>query len=124
MKNIFEELKKRGIVGQYTENISNLFNTKINVYLGTDPTADSLHVGHLAPIITLKRLQNYGCKPYLLIGGATGMIGDPSFKNAERVFLDSETIKKNVESLTKQVSRFLDFDKSNSNYAEIIDNAD
>ena len=109
MKNIFEELKKRGIVGQYTENISNLFNTKINVYLGTDPTADSLHVGHLAPIITLKRLQNHGCKPYLLIGGATGMIGDPSFKNAERVFLDSETIKKNVESLTKQVSRFFFF---------------
>ena len=105
MKNIFEELKKRGIVGQYTENISNLFDTKINVYLGTDPTADSLHVGHLAPIITLKRLQNYGCKPYLLIGGATGMIGDPSFKNTERVFLDSEIIKKN-------------------NYAEIIDNAD
>ena len=124
MKNIFEELKKRGIVGQYTENISNLFNTKINVYLGTDPTADSLHVGHLAPIITLKRLQDHGCKPYLLIGGATGMIGDPSFKNAERVFLDSEIIKKNVEGLKKQVARFLDFDKNNSNCAEVVDNAD
>ena len=103
MKNIFEELKKRGIIGQYTENISNLFDTKINVYLGTDPTADSLHVGHLAPIITLKRLQSHGCKPYLLIGGATGMIGDPSFKNAERVFLDSEIIKKNIEKTESEM---------------------
>ena len=82
----------------------------VSAYLGTDPTADSLHIGHLCGIMMLRHLQRCGHKPYLLVGGATGMIGDPSGKSQERNLLDSKTLYHNQEAIKKQVSKFLDFD--------------
>ena len=81
-----------------------------SAYLGTDPTADSLHIGHLCGIMMLRHLQRCGHKPYLLVGGATGMIGDPSGKSQERNLLDSDTLYHNQEAIKKQVAKFLDFD--------------
>ena len=93
-------------------------------YVGIDPTADSLHIGHLVSVMILKHFQNCGHKPYALVGGATGMIGDPSMKSAERNLLDEETLRHNVEGLKKQLSRFLDFDSDAPNKAELVNNYD
>ncbi len=93
-------------------------------YVGIDPTADSLHIGHLVSIMILKHFQNFGHKPFALIGGATGMIGDPSGKSQERNLLDEETLAHNVECIRKQLSRFLDFDSDAPNRAELVNNYD
>jgi len=93
-------------------------------YVGIDPTADSLHIGHMVSIMILKHFQNCGHKPFALVGGATGMIGDPSMKSAERNLLDEETLKHNVACIKSQLSRFLDFDSNASNKAELVNNYD
>ncbi len=95
-----------------------------SAYLGTDPTADSLHIGHLCGIMMLRHFQRCGHKPYLLVGGATGMIGDPSGKSQERNLLDSDTLYHNQEAIKKQVAKFLDFDGTEPNKAELVNNYD
>ncbi len=92
--------------------------------MGIDPTADSLHIGHLVGVMMLKHLQRAGHKPIALIGGATGMIGDPSMKSAERKLLDEETLLKNQEGIKKQLAKFLDFDSDSPNAAELVNNYD
>lgn len=93
-------------------------------YLGIDPTADSLHIGHLCGVMMLRHFQRCGHKPLALIGGATGMIGDPSGKSAERNLLDEKTLRHNQEAIKKQLSRFLDFDSDAPNKAEMVNNYD
>ena len=93
-------------------------------YVGIDPTADSLHIGHLVSIMMLKHLQRAGHKPIALVGGATGMIGDPSMKSQERKLLDEETLRHNQNAIKKQLSKFLDFDSDAPNAAELVNNYD
>lgn len=93
-------------------------------YLGIDPTADSLHIGHLCGVMMLRHLQRCGHKPIALVGGATGMIGDPSGKSAERNLLDEATLRHNQEAIKKQLSRFIDFDSDAPNKAELVNNYD
>jgi len=93
-------------------------------YVGIDPTADSLHIGHMVSIMILKHFQNCGHKPFALVGGATGMIGDPSMKSAERNLLDEETLAHNVACIKAQLSRFLDFDSDSPVKAELVNNYD
>lgn len=95
-----------------------------SAYIGFDPTADSLHIGSLVPILLLIHLQKAGHKPFALIGGATGMVGDPSFKAEERKMLDEATLQKNLACIRAQLEKFLDFDPSRSNAAEIVNNYD
>ena len=95
-----------------------------SAYVGIDPTADSLHIGHLVSIMILKHFQNCGHKPFALVGGATGMIGDPSMKSAERNLLDEETLAHNVACLKAQLARFLDFYSDAPNKAELVNNYD
>lgn len=95
-----------------------------SAYLGFDPTADSLHIGHLVGVMTLLHFQRAGHKPFALVGGATGMIGDPSFKSAERNLLDKATLDHNVASIQKQLSKFLDFSGGTQNRAELVNNYD
>jgi len=97
---------------------------QVTTYVGIDPTADSLHIGHLVGVMMLKRLQHAGHKPIALVGGATGMIGDPSGKSQERNLLDEATLRQNQEALKKQISRFLDFDTDASNRAVMVNNYD
>ena len=91
-------------------------------YVGFDPTADSLHIGNLVSILMLRHFQLAGHKPIALVGGATGMIGDPSGKSKERNLLDEETLRHNQEAIQKQLSKFLDFDTSRPNAAELVNN--
>lgn len=91
-------------------------------YVGIDPTADSLHIGHLVSIMILKHFQSCGHKPFAVIGGATGMIGDPSMKSQERKLLDEETLHHNIEGIRKQLSKILDFDSDAPNKAELVNN--
>ena len=93
-------------------------------YLGIDPTADSLHIGHLCGVMMLRHLQRCGHKPIVVLGGATGMIGDPSGKSAERNLLDEATLRHNQEAIKKQLARFIDFDSDASNAAELVNNYD
>src|SRR5947209_7770344 len=93
-------------------------------YVGFDPTADSLHIGSLVPILLLVHLQRAGHKPFALVGGATGMVGDPSGKSQERNLLSEEVLNKNLEGIKKQLRRFLDFDPAKSNAAEMVNNYD
>ena len=93
-------------------------------YVGIDPTADSLHIGHLCGIMMLRHLQRCGHKPIALIGGATGMIGDPSGKSAERNLLDEPTLRHNQECIQRQLEKFLDFHSTASNAAELVNNYD
>ena len=110
MKNFVEELKWRGMLAQIMPGTEEYLQSHlVSAYLGTDPTADSLHIGHLCGIMMLRHLQSCGHKPFLLVGGATGMIGDPSGKSLERNLLDSDTLYHNQEAIKKQVSKFLDF---------------
>jgi tyrosyl-tRNA synthetase len=95
-----------------------------SAYLGFDPTADSLHIGHLVGVMTLLHFQRAGHKPFALVGGATGMIGDPSFKSAERNLLDKSTLDHNVACIQGQLSKFLDFSGATSNKAELVNNFD
>ena len=121
---VFEELKRRGLLAQLTdeEEIKELINAgKATFYIGFDPTADSLHVGHFMALCLMKRLQMAGNKPIALLGGGTGMIGDPSGKTDMRKMLTKETIQHNVECFKKQMSRFIDF---SDNKAMVVNNAD
>jgi len=93
-------------------------------YVGIDPTADSLHIGHLCGVMMLRHFQRCGHKPIALLGGATGMIGDPSGKSQERNLLDEETLRHNVQCIREQLSRFLDFDSDAPNAAELVNNYD
>jgi len=125
IKNFVEELKWRGMLAQIMPGTEEYLQSHmVSAYLGTDPTADSLHIGHLCGIMMLRHLQRCGHKPYLLVGGATGMIGDPSGKSQERNLLDSETLYHNQEAIKRQVARFLDFDGSEPNKAELVNNYD
>ena len=96
----------------------------VTAYLGTDPTADSLHIGHLCGIMMLRHLQRCGHKPIILVGGATGMIGDPSGKSQERNLLNDETLRHNQECIKAQVAKFLDFESKEENAAEMVNNYD
>ena len=125
MKNFVEELKWRGMVAQMTPGTEEyLMKGPVTAYLGTDPTADSLHIGHLCGIMMLRHLQRCGHRPVLLLGGATGMIGDPSGKSQERNLLDEDTLHHNQERIKAQASRFLDFTGDKSNAAIMVNNYD
>lgn len=124
--NIFEELKERGLVFQTTDEealVKALTEGQVSYYTGYDPTADSLHLGHLVAILTSRRLQLAGHKPYALVGGATGLIGDPSFKDIERSLQTKETVDNWVVKIQNQLSRFLDFDNGD-NKAVMVNNYD
>ena len=124
-KNFVEELRWRGMLAQIMPGTEELLQKEtVTAYLGTDPTADALHIGHLASIMMLRHLQMCGHKPILLVGGATGMIGDPSGKSLERNLLDSETLYHNQECIKAQVAKFLDFDAKGDNAAEMVNNYD
>ena len=124
-KNFVEELKWRGMLAQIMPGTEELLQKEmVTAYLGTDPTADSLHIGHLCGVMMLRHLQRCGHKPIILVGGATGMIGDPSGKSQERNLLDSETLYHNQECIKKQVAKFLDFEAEGPNAAEMVNNYD
>ena len=123
--NFIQEIKWRGMLHDIipgTEDI--LAGGMVSAYLGIDPTADSLHIGHLCGIMMLRHFQLCGHKPIVLIGGATGMIGDPSGKSEERNLLDVATINHNLKAIKKQLRKFLDFSPSAPNAAEIVNNYD
>ena len=123
--NFVEEMKWRGMLAQIMPGAEELLQKEmVTAYLGTDPTADSLHIGHLCGIMMLKHLQNCGHKPIILVGGATGMIGDPSGKSQERNLLDSNTLSHNQECIKRQVAKFLDFETDRPNKAEMVNNYD
>ena len=125
MKNFVEELRWRGMIQDIMPGTEEkLMEGPAAAYVGIDPTADSLHIGHLVSIMILKHFQESGHKPIALVGGATGMIGDPSMKNAERNLLDEETLSHNVACIKAQLGRFLDFDSNSPNRAELVNNYD
>ncbi len=122
-KNFIEELQWRGMIHDMMPGTEEALNKKVSSgYIGFDPTADSLHVGSLVQIMILVHFQRAGHKPYALVGGATGMVGDPSGKSQERNLLDTETLNKNVEGVRKQLESFLDFEGENA--AEMVNNYD
>jgi tyrosyl-tRNA synthetase len=123
-KDFLEEMKWRGMIHDMTPGIEEVLkNAPVTGYIGFDPTADSLHIGHLVQIMTLVHFQQCGHKPIALVGGATGMVGDPSGKSEERNLLDEKTIQHNLEGIKKQLSKFLDFN-AKENPAEIVNNYD
>ena len=123
MKNFVEELKWRGMIHDIMPGTEEeLMKGPSAAYVGIDPTGDSLHIGHLVSIMILKHFQSCGHKPYALVGGATGMIGDPSMKSQERNLLDEKTLAHNVECIKSQLSRFLDFNSDAPNKAELVNN--
>ena len=125
MKNFVEELKWRGMIHDIMPGTEEeLMKGPAAAYVGIDPTGDSLHIGHLVSIMILKHFQSCGHKPYALVGGATGMIGDPSMKSAERNLLDEETLAHNVSCIKAQLSKFLDFNSDAPNKAELVNNYD
>lgn len=125
MKNFVEELKWRGMIQDIMPGTEDkLMEGPTAAYVGIDPTADSLHIGHMVSIMILKHFQNCGHKPIALVGGATGMIGDPSMKSQERNLLDEETLSHNVACIKAQLSKFLDFDSEAENRAELVNNYD
>ena len=125
MKNFVEELRWRGMIQDIMPGTEEkLMEGPQAAYVGIDPTADSLHIGHLVSVMILKHFQNCGHKPFALVGGATGMVGDPSMKSAERNLLDEETLNHNVACLKAQLARFLDFDSDAPNKAELVNNYD
>lgn len=125
MTNFVAELRWRGLVHDSIPDTENYLNEHITTgYIGFDPTADSLHIGSLVPILVLKHFQNAGHKPIALVGGATGMVGDPSGKSAERNLLDEATLNKNVAGVKAQLNRFLDFNSNKENTAILVNNYD
>lgn len=125
ISNFVSELKWRGMVHDAMPGTEeHLLSGMQSAYVGIDPTANSLHIGHLVSVMMLRHLQLAGHKPYALIGGATGMIGDPSGKSAERNLLDETTLRLNQESIKEQLSRFLDFDSKAENSAVLVNNYD
>uniref|UniRef100_UPI0039A51004 tyrosine--tRNA ligase n=1 Tax=Ornithobacterium rhinotracheale TaxID=28251 RepID=UPI0039A51004 len=125
MKNFIQELQWRGMIqDMMPETEEHLMQEMRSAYVGIDPTADSLHIGHLVSIMMLKHFQACGHKPYALLGGATGMIGDPSGKSAERNLLDEPTLAANIKGIRAQLERFLDFNTQEPNGAELVNNYD
>jgi len=123
--NLVEELRWRGMIHDIMPGTEEQLSKEMTTaYVGIDPTADSLHIGHLVSIMLLKHLQRAGHKPIALVGGATGMIGDPSGKSEERKLLDEATLRKNQEGLYNQLKLFLDFNDNKPNKAEIVNNYD
>ncbi len=124
-KNFVQELQWRGMVHDVMPGAEeHLMEEMRAAYVGIDPTADSLHIGHLVGVMMLKHFQLAGHKPYALVGGATGMIGDPSGKSAERNLLDEKTLRHNEDALKEQLSRFLDFESGEANAAVLVNNYD
>lgn len=122
---LMEDLKWRGLLYQQTdeEGLTKLLDEeKISLYCGTDPTADSLHIGHIVPFLTLRRFQQHGHRPIVLVGGATGMIGDPSFRADERQLLSEEQLNHNIAGIRKQLEQIFDFGDENA--AVMVDNKD
>ena len=125
MKNFVKEVEWRGMIHDIMPGTEELLNKEmVSAYVGIDPTADSLHIGHLVGIMLLKHLQNCGHRPIALVGGATGMIGDPSMKSKERNLLDEATLQHNLSCIKAQLSKFLDFDSDAPNAAILVNNYD
>ncbi len=123
--NFVKELEWRGMINNMMPGTEEQLNKEMtSAYVGIDPTADSLHIGHLVGIMMLKHFQRAGHRPIALIGGATGMIGDPSMKSQERVLIDEHTLRHNQECLRKQLEKFLDFDSDAPNAAILVNNYD
>lgn len=123
--NFVEELRWRGMIQDMTPGTEEQLQKEMTAaYLGIDPTADSLHIGHLVGVMMLRHFQRSGHKPIALIGGATGMIGDPSGKSQERVLIDEEKLRHNQECIKKQLEKFLDFNSNAENAAELVNNYD
>lgn len=124
-KNFVEELRWRGLLHNIIDGTEEQLAKEVTAaYIGFDPTADSLHIGSLVQIILLMHFQQAGHKPIALVGGATGMIGDPSGKSSERNLLDEATLNKNIEGIKNQLARFLDFSSTTENTAELVNNYD
>ena len=122
---LIQELKNRGMLQDIMPGTEEqLKKESTSAYIGFDPTADSLHIGSLVPILLLYHLQQAGHKPIALVGGATGMVGDPSGKSEERNLLDEDTLQKNIAGVKQQLEKYLDFDPNRSNCAEIVNNYD
>src|SRR3954463_6471473 len=122
---LLEDLQWRGIIYQQTDEEGikeTLEKEKISLYCGVDPTADSMHIGHLLPFLTLRRFQQHGHRPIVLVGGATGLIGDPSGKSEERKLLTLETVQDNVAGIKKQLESIFEFKGENS--AIMVNNYD
>lgn len=123
--NFIEELQWRGMIHDMMPGIEEQLAKELtSAYVGIDPTADSLHIGHLVGVMMLKHFQVAGHKPIVLVGGATGMIGDPSGKSQERNLLDEKTLRYNQDCLRAQLSKFMDFDSDAVNAAEMVNNYD
>ncbi|MBC6490189.1 tyrosine--tRNA ligase [Flavihumibacter stibioxidans] len=123
--NLIEELRWRGMLQDIMPGTEEQLNREMtSAYIGFDPTADSLHIGSLVPILLLVHLQKAGHKPFALVGGATGMVGDPSFKAEERKMLDEATLQQNLAGIRAQLAHFLDFNEALPNAAEIVNNYD
>lgn len=123
--NFVEELQWRGMIHSIMPGTEEQLSKEMTTaYVGIDPTADSLHIGHLVSVMMLKHFQRAGHKPIALVGGATGMIGDPSLKSAERNLLDEKTLRHNQEAIKRQLSKFLDFESDAPNAAELVNNYD
>lgn len=123
--NFVKELEWRGMIHDMMPGTEEqLLKEMTSAYVGIDPTADSLHIGHLVSVMMLKHFQQCGHKPIVLVGGATGMIGDPSGKSQERNLLDEKTLRHNQDCLKAQLSNFLDFDSSEPNAAVMVNNYD
>jgi len=124
MPNVYDEFVWRGLVYDATEGVADLLQReRLTAYAGFDPTAPSLHVGHMIPAMALARLQRFGHSPIAVVGGGTGMIGDPSGKSEERNLLSSDQIDENVQGVRRQLDRFLDFERG-ANAARLVNNAD
>ena len=123
--NLIEELRWRGMLQDIMPGTEEQLNREMtSAYIGFDPTADSLHIGSLVPILLLVHLQRAGHKPFALVGGATGMVGDPSFKAEERKMLDETTLQQNLAGIRAQLSKYLDFNPALPNAAELVNNYD
>src|SRR3954463_11223773 len=123
--NLIEELRWRGMIQDIMPGTEEQLTKEITTgYIGFDPTSDSLHIGSLVPILLLLHLQKAGHKPVALVGGATGMVGDPSGKNQERNLLNAEILQRNQAGVKKQLEKFLDFDETKPNAAVMVNNYD
>ena len=122
---LIEDLQWRGLIYQQTDeaNLEALLNKEqVSLYCGADPTADSLHIGHLLPFLTLRRFQNHGHRPIVLLGGGTGMIGDPSGKSEERVLQTEEQVEQNVAGIAQQMHKLFEFETEKG--AQLVNNKD